>query len=583
MKISRKIVFFSCVCLSLLMCYACRTNQPASKPVAADNSKKLTQQQLIQNTALFLEGLREKYLNNNDKAMGLFAQCIKQNPANDGALYEMGFLLFEQNKYDDALVLIKDACKRKPDNVWYSLLLAQIYSAKKDFNSAEKVYKTLTDKNPDKPELFYEWADVCILHENYTEAIKVYDLLEDHIGRQPETTLQKEKLYMQLGKSDKAIDEAKALIRMFPGETQHYEDLADLYMATDQPLKAFEQYQKILSINQSDPNVHLALADYYRALNNTEKAVEELKTAFASKELDIDSKVKILLTLMNNPVQNKDYFHALPELGKIVTESSPEEAKAFSVYGDILSQQKDLAGARNAFRKVTELDNSKYVVWQQLLQIDRALEDYDALAADSKSAMELFPEQPEPYLFFGLARMKAGDYEEATRILNTGKNFSIGDDKMLLKFYSALADSYYQIKKYDLCFESFEKSLSIDPNNTYVLNNYSYYLALQNTNLARAQQLCERLLSLYPAEPIFQDTYAWVLFKQKKFEEAKSWSTKAVAGSSEKNGGILEHHGDILFMLQDVEQAVSYWKKAKENGIATEMLDKKIAEKKLYE
>ncbi|HPI28991.1 MAG TPA: tetratricopeptide repeat protein, partial [Bacteroidales bacterium] len=216
-------------------------------------------------------------------------------------------------------------------------------------------------------------------------------------------------------------------------------------------------------------------------------------------------------------------------------------------------------------------------------QIDRALEDYDALAADSKSAMELFPEQPEPYLFFGLARMKAGDYEEATRILNTGKNFSIGDDKMLLKFYSALADSYYQIKKYDLCFESFEKSLSIDPNNTYVLNNYSYYLALQNTNLARAQQLCERLLSLYPAEPIFQDTYAWVLFKQKKFEEAKSWSTKAVAGSSEKNGGILEHHGDILFMLQDVEQAVSYWKKAKENGIATEMLDKKIAEKKLYE
>jgi len=583
MKISRKKIFFACVCLLLLMCYACRTTQPTSKPVAADNGKKLTQQQLIQNTALFLEGLREKYLNNNDKAMGLFAQCVKQNPANDGALYEMGFLLFEQNNYDDALVLIKDACGRKPDNVWYSLLLAQIYSAKKDFNNAEKVYKTLTDKNPGKPELFYEWADVCILHENYANAIKVYDLLESRIGRQPETTLQKEKLYLQLGKSDKAIEEARAIIRLFPGETQYYEDLADLYLATEQPLKAFEQYQKMLAINPSNPQVHLALADYYRAQNNTEKAVDELKTAFANRELEIDSKVKILLTLMNNPLQNKEYFTALPELGKIITEASPEEAKAFSVYGDILNQQKDLAGARNAFRKVTELDNSKYVVWQQLLQIDRALEDYDALATDSKTAMELFPEQPEPYLFYGLARMKAGDYEEAARILNTGKNFSIGDDKMLLKFYSALADSYYQIKKYDLCFESFEKSLSIDPNNTYVLNNYSYYLALQNTNLARARQLCERLLSLYPDAPIFQDTYAWVLFKQKKFEEAKQWSTKAVAGSGEKNGGILEHHGDILFMLNDVEQAVAYWKKAKENGVANEMLDKKIAEKKRYE
>ncbi|HOV11039.1 MAG TPA: tetratricopeptide repeat protein [Bacteroidales bacterium] len=583
MKISRKIVLFSCVCLMFMPCFSCRTSRNAPETVAAENNKKLTQQQLLQNSALFLEGLREKYFNNNDKALGLFAQCIKQNPANDGALYEMGFLLFEQKKYDDALVLIKDACKRKPENIWYSLLLAQIYSAKKDFNNAEKVYKTLTDKNPDKPELFYEWADVCILHENYAEAIKVYDLLESRIGRQPETTLQKEKLYMQLGKSDKAIEEARALIRMFPGETQHYEDLADLYMATNQPLKAFEQYQKILSINQSDPNVHLALADYYRVQNNTEKAVEELKTAFASKELDIDSKVKILLTLMNNPAQNKDYFNALPELGKIVTESSPEEAKAFSVYGDILSQQKDLAGARNAFRKVTELDNSKYVVWQQLLQIDRTLEDYESLAFDSKTAMELFPEQPEPYLFFGLARMKAGAYEEAVTIMNTGKNFAIGDDKMLLKFYSALADSYYQIKKYDLCFESFEKSLSIDPNNTYVLNNYSYFLAMQNTNLGRAQQLSERLLSIYPDSPIFQDTYAWVLYKQKKYEEAKKWSTKAVSGSDEKNGGILEHHGDILYVLQEVEQAVHYWKKAKEAGANTEFLDKKIAEKKLYE
>ncbi|HNW88533.1 MAG TPA: tetratricopeptide repeat protein [Bacteroidales bacterium] len=583
MKKFIKIVFyFGCFLLPVFF-YACKTPKTTTATSTTVNPKKLTQQQLLQNTALFMDGLREKYLNNNEKALGLFAQCIKQNPANDGALYEMAFLLYDEHKYADALVLAKDACKKKPDNVWYSLLLAQIYSAQKDYESAEKVYKTLTDKNPDNAEIFYEWADVCILHENYAGAIKVYDIIESRFSRQPETTLQKEKLYMQLGKTSKAIEEVEALISSYPGETQYYGALAELYMASDQPLKAFEQYEKILKINPSDPYAHLALADYYRIQNNSEKAIDELKIAFASEDLDIDSKVKILLSLLNNPSQNKEYMPSLPELARIVTVSSPDEPKAFSVYGDILYQGKDLASARDAFRRVTELDSSKYVVWQQLLQINRALEDFDALSVESKKAMELFPEQPEPYLFYGTSKMRAGEYEQAITVLNNGKNFVVDDDKTLMKFLTALADSYYKMKKYDLCFEAFEKSLSIEPNNTYVLNNYSYYLALQNTNLGRAVQLCERLLSLYPDNPLFQDTYAWVLYKQKKYEEAKKMSEKAVAGSYSKNADILDHYGDILYSLNLVDQAVDSWKKAKENGMNTEILDKKIADKKLYE
>ena len=57
-----------------------------------------------------------------------------------------------------------------------------------------------------------------------------------------------------------------------------------------------------------------------------------------------------------------------------------------------------------------------------------------------------------------------------------------------------------------------------------------------------------------------------------------------------ENGGgnnsvILEHLGDAYANLNDITKALEYWNKAKEvdKGDVSEFLDKKIADKKLYE
>jgi hypothetical protein len=46
---------------------------------------------------------------------------------------------------------------------------------------------------------------------------------------------------------------------------------------------------------------------------------------------------------------------------------------------------------------------------------------------------------------------------------------------------------------------------------------------------------------------------------------------------------ILEHYGDILFKLGEVDKAVSYWQKAKALGSDSELIGKKIADRKIYE
>ena len=45
----------------------------------------------------------------------------------------------------------------------------------------------------------------------------------------------------------------------------------------------------------------------------------------------------------------------------------------------------------------------------------------------------------------------------------------------------------------------------------------------------------------------------------------------------------MEHYGDILFMNGEAEKAVEQWKKAKEMGKVSKVLDQKIAEQKYIE
>jgi tetratricopeptide (TPR) repeat protein len=74
-----------------------------------------------------------------------------------------------------------------------------------------------------------------------------------------------------------------------------------------------------------------------------------------------------------------------------------------------------------------------------------------------------------------------------------------------------------------------------------------------------------------------------VLFVLEEYQEAKSYIEKAVNSGDELSGTIIEHYGDILFKLGDVDSAVKQWQRAKGMDETSELIDKKIADRQLYE
>ena len=73
------------------------------------------------------------------------------------------------------------------------------------------------------------------------------------------------------------------------------------------------------------------------------------------------------------------------------------------------------------------------------------------------------------------------------------------------------------------------------------------------------------------------------MYKQGNFSDALTWLEKAKENSSEVSGTVLEHYGDILFKLGRAGEAIEYWQKAKKAGDHSELLDKKLSDKKLYD
>ena len=535
------------------------------------------------NSDLFIDASKEKALGNYHEAIRLYQKCLEINPRDGASMFELSKLYTLQGNAEQALNFAKQAVDVEGSNVYYLLFYAGLLQSTEDYNAAAGLYEKVIELKPNYPEYYDRLAMAYIYAGKSMEAIKIYDQLEEKAGITEEYSMKKQSIYVQENKINKAIEELENLISAYPLEIKYHAVLAELCMNHGYEERALEAYERIAELDENDPYIHISLADYYKKQGNLVKSFEELKLGFYNPNLDIDSKIQILIRYYTvNEIYSELKDEAF-ELAEILLEVHPNDPKSYSMYGDFLYQDNRFEEARNAFRKVIELDSSKYLVWEQLLFTESELRDNEALYAESIRAIELFPEQPIPYLFAGGSLYEQQQWEECIRILERGAYFVVNNDRLLAQFYAYLGDAYNQVDETEKSDAAYDKVLTIDPNHDYVLNNYAYYLSLRGENLEKAAKMAKRATELQPNSSSNQDTYGWVLYKMGYYEEAKVWIEKAIENGAQENPVILEHLGDIYWQLGDQAKALELWIKAKEFGEGSELLDKKIKDKTLYE
>jgi len=556
-------------------------------PESKTNKKEVEKENKEKNKHMFdshfFTALKAKSLKDFDVALKHFEKCIKLDDKNAIPFYEAALINARNGSYDLATEQIKIAVKLDSKNRWYAFSYAEILFSNQDFTNSAIQYKKLITLEPGNEELYFMLADTYIYANDFRKAIGVYDDLEKYKGVDKMLCMQKHKLYREINDMKGAIKELESILNSFPEDIEAMEILSELYLLNDEKESAFFLFKKIAIIAPNNGRVHLTLADYYRENGNNESSFEELKLAFKSSKLNIDTKVRIIVSYYQLLAINKEIKEQAYVLSELMIKAHPQDLKARAVYADILYTDNKFQEAKEQYLLVLEKDKDKNQVWSQVLFIQAEQSDFKGMLSTSNEALEYFPVDPLFYYFNGVSNKWFKNNENAISSLEMGVEFIVDNENLLLEFYSSLADVYHATKQHKLSDEYYEKALDIDPNNVLILNNYAYYLSVRKKNLEKAKEMSFLCNDLEKDNGTYQDTYAWILYELKDYESAKEWMLKSLENGSDKSAVVVEHYGDILFQLGDINNAINQWKIAKELGEGSKKLDQKIADSKLYE
>jgi tetratricopeptide (TPR) repeat protein len=531
----------------------------------------------------FWQAQEYKISGRQEQALKSFLQCDSIEPDNALIKIEIAKIYAEKQSIGEALEYASKGWELDSKVKWYGFLYTDLLLADGKLLEATQVLEQISDLEPGSADPLFALTGVYLDLGKWPEALRALSKIEALRGIDKEVSRQKVKIYLYQDGLELALVEMDKLITAFPYDFEIQLQKADLYSANDRQLEAVGIWKNIISKSPNQPTANLRLARWHQSIKEYDKSYTYLKAAAASPSLDIDEKIGLLLSFYEQTERDSTLLSKAYELLDIVVQSSPNSAKAFAMKGDFLARDLRLLEAREAYLKAVSLpEGTKYEIWQQILLIDAELNKLEWLEADSKQAVDLFPTQPLPYVYKGITSLNQGDEEQAIEWLEAGLDLSFANRALQERFSFFLAEAEYTNSNVDQAFKYFEKALDINPNNPTTLNNYAYYLALANRDLAKALKMSEKSNSLQPQEPNFIDTWAWVLFQQGNYTAALEKINEALSLSEPKPAGFHEHKGDILFRMNKVEEALIEWEKAVALGSNNSVLLKKIEKKKWY-
>ena len=133
----------------------------------------------------------------------------------------------------------------------------------------------------------------------------------------------------------------------------------------------------------------------------------------------------------------------------------------------------------------------------------------------------------------------------------------------------------------DEAYAAYDSCLVYNDENINCLNNYAYFLSLDGVRLDEAEQMSYKTLQTDSVSPTYLDTYAWILFEQGRYEQARLYidETMKYVDETEENASIYDHAGDIYMKCGRMEEAVDFWRRALR--LTTESVEKKKIERKI--
>ncbi|MEC4048220.1 tetratricopeptide repeat protein [Flavobacterium sp. SUN046] len=398
----------------------------------------------------FYESLKQKAMENYDKAILSLEKCESLQPDNAVVYFELGKNYLAQKKYNQAYQNFEKVTKMDPKNRWAWVGMYDVYYETHDYNQAIPIVQKLIEFKADYKE------DLVSLYMNTQQFDKALDLINElnqTAGKSEKRELYKAQILQdakyQGSEKSNLIDQ----IKKFPKEESNYVALIFLYSESNQEEKALEVAKQLEKEIPTSDWAQVSLFKYHINNNEGDKAVNSMNIILPSEKIDKKIKHRVLNEFLiftkTHPQYNKDLEKAIGYF------DNDKEVKVAKEIGKFYQNQKDWNNAIIYYQK--HLSNSAEDMETILLLSEcyTQANQFDKLEKFSDEQMQLFPSQPQLYYYNGLANNQLTKFKKAKDILEAGIDFVIDDKALLINFNIQLGEAYSglgDVKKKELYF-----------------------------------------------------------------------------------------------------------------------------------
>lgn len=524
---------------------------------AADKSRRYD--------AMFLEAICQREKGNNDAAFDLLRHCVDIDSTRSEAYYYLAQYYGAMKQRETAIMYFKKAADLEPDNDTYQETLANAYINQRNYPEATQVLQRLYDRNADREDVLGMLIQLYEQQGDYDNAIRSLTQLETIEGKSERLSFAKSNLYTQKGDKKAAIAEMKTLSDQYPNDNNYRCLYANTLYINGQKKKAVDIYGKILSEEPDNRNAQLALLAYYSDQKDTLKVNEYIERVLTNKNATTEDRIDIMRQVITQNEQNGGDSTRVLQLFRRM-ESLPQTDADVAIMCAAYMNMKKMPNdsISRVLERVLEIVPDHAAARLQLVSYAWQAEDRDRVIALCRDARQYNPDEMAFYYYQGIAYFQKGQLDDALDAFQNGISVITqeSDPEIVSDFYAVMGDIYHQKGMERKAFAAYDSCLVWKDDNIGCLNNYAYYLSVKGERLKDAEQMSKRTIVKEPNNATYLDTYAWILFRLHRYDEAKTYIDRTLENDPDSASVLLEHAGDIYYYTGEKEKALEFWQKA---------------------
>lgn len=532
----------------------------------------------------FLEGVRQQEMGNLTAAFDLLRHARDLNPNAPEVYYLLAPYYVDLKDDTRSRAYYERAATLDPENSSYIEKLGQLYVSQKDYPNAINAYEKLYALNKARVDVLQILYQLYGSQNEFQQMINVLNRIEVLEGSSEQISLSKMQIYEQMGEKRKEYDELKSLVDSHPLDLNYKVMFGNWLLQNGKKKEAVKLYRNVLKEEPTNALAKLSLLDYYRTIGDQATVDVITQELLQSPKTEKETKIALLRQVISSNQQAN-------------VSDSAEVMKLFSQALSVPQTDADILMMKAAYMSLKKMPKTEINrVYEQAIDVEpdnsRArialiqniwdTGDYDKVIAICRPAQEYNPEEMVFYYFQGMAQYQKHENDAALQTFRKGVSQIKADSNpdVVSDFYALMGEILHEKGRLAESFQAYDSCLQWKPDNIAAMNNYAYYLSEANKDLPKAEQLSYKTIKAEPNNSTFLDTYAWILFQQKRYEEAKIYIDQAIRSDSTLTGVVKEHAGDIYAMTGDIDKALEFWQQSLKGGNQSAVLKKKIRLKK---